>query len=556
MNYQKLKKRSIAAVITASVILLVLLLNILVTFLASKNVLYLDLTKTNYTEITKVSDEHLSKLQGSDNDITIYFLADKDELQNAGFGYSTEYTGPTESLWGMKHIYELANVYAEKYDFISVKHLDIDKDMDTLEKYKSSISTVFNKQKIIVDNCITEKDENGKAVLDSDGDPVKHHNFRVSSRDYFYYFDTNSYYAYGFNGELRFTSMIMSVAGESPVAYFSYGHGEDVGSDPASENDYGKAQALRDYIYNSGFSVKKASLTDDSELLLSDPNARILIIFNPKSDMIGSDASSDGDPSTVDEISVIRRFTNRMNCHLMVFSDPSDNVLENLSEFLFDYWGLTFDNSNVKDTGVNSMSPDGKAFLADYETSLLSPGVSLTAGLTALDSQPKIYFENAGTISIDYNYANEVGYSEGYSMKYAGSIFNTPASSEITLKDGTVLSSEKDGTKSLMAITYNQWSGGSDYEQPTYVIACASTSYVSEKALSNEYGNSEVIGYALRVMGRDSFTVSIEMKTIETEKVTTPTEALMSLWKILIYVIPPIASLVLGTVVFVKRRHA
>jgi hypothetical protein len=350
--------------------------------------------------------------------------------------------------------------------------------------------------------------------------------------------------------------MIMSVVGESPVAYFSYGHGEDVGSDPASENDYGKAQALRDYIYNSGFSVKKASLTDDSELLLSDPNARVLIIFNSKTDMVGSDASSDGDPSTVDEISVIRKFANRMNCHWMVFSDPSENELKNLSEYLFDYWGLSFDNSDVKDTGVNSMSPNGKAFLADYETSPLSPGISLTSGLAALDSKPKIYFENAGTISIDYNYANEVGYSEGYSIKYAGSIFNTPASSEITLKDGTVLSSEKDGAKSLMAITYNQWSGGSDYEQPTYVIACASTSYVSEKALSNEYGNSEVIGYALRVMGRDSFTVSIDMKTIETEKVTPPTAALMTLWKVLIYVIPPVVSLVLGTVVFVKRRHA
>ena len=550
MSYQKIKKRSISAIITASVIVLVLLVNILVTFVASNSILYLDLTKTNYTEITEVSEGYLSELQGTDNDITIYFLAEKDELQNAGFGYSTEYTGSTTDLWGMKHIYELANVYSEKYDFINVKHLDIYDDTDELEKYKSSISTIFTKQKIIVDNCITEKDSHGNTVLDADGNPVKHHNFRVSSRDYFYYFDTNSYYAYGFNGELRFTSMIMSVAGNSPVAYFSYGHGEALGNDPSNESDYGEAQALRDYIHNSGFSVKKVDLSKDSEEILNDPNARILIIFDPKTDLAGSDKSSDLDPSTIDEISVVRRFTNRENCHLMVFSNPSDNLLPNLSEFLLDYWGLTFDNSTVKDKGANSLSPDGSIFMADYETNKLSPGVSLTSGLTALDSEPKIYFENAGTISIDYNYANEVGYSEGYSMKYAGSIFNAPESAEITHKDGKACG------KSLMAITYNQWSGGSDYTQPTYVIACASTSYVSQKALSNEYGNSEVIGYALRVMGKDSFTINVEMKKIETEQVEVPTDALLTLWKVLIYVVPPVASLVVGAVVFIKRRHA
>ena len=85
MRYEKLKKRSLAALITCSVVAVVLLVNILVTYIASANVLYLDLTKTNYTEISEISEGYLSELDASENDITIYFLADKDELQNASF---------------------------------------------------------------------------------------------------------------------------------------------------------------------------------------------------------------------------------------------------------------------------------------------------------------------------------------------------------------------------------------------------------------------------------------------------------------------------------------
>ena len=562
MRYEKLKKRSLAALITCSVVAVVLLVNILVTYIASANVLYLDLTKTNYTEISEISEGYLSELDASENDITIYFLADKDELQNASFSYSIEYTGDTSSLWGMKYIYELAMVYAEKYDFISVKHLDISDDADQLEKYKSSISTTFNKQRIIIDNCIAEKDENGDPVLDENGEPVMHHNFRVCNRDYFYYFDSENYYAYGFNGELRFTSMIMSIAGQSPIAYFAYGHGEDIGEYTVGSNtstydeDYGKAQALRDYIYDSGFTVKKIDISKEYQQLLTDSSARLLIIFDPQKDFAGADAESDNDPSTVNEIAVIRKFANRENCHLMVFSDPSDNELPNLSEYLYDYWGLSFDNSNVKDSGTNSLSQDGSVFMADYETSELSPGTSLTAGLRSLDSLPRIYFGNAGTISINKTYSNEIGYYEGNAIKYAGSVFVTPDSANVTYADGTVADGKVSEPASLMAITYEIWYNDKNNEVPTYVLACASTDYVSETALSNEYGNSDVIGYLLRVMGKDTFTFNVEMKVIETEEVKTPSEALMTVWIIAICVVPPVISLVLGTVVFFKRRHA
>ncbi len=557
MRYDKFGKRSLFALITCAVLLAVFLLNILVTYIASKNILYLDLTKTNYTEITEITEDSLSSIENSDNDITIYFLADKDELQNAGFGYSVEQTGNTSDLWGMKHIYELATVYSEKYDFINVKHLDISEDAELLEKYKLSISMTFNKQKVIVDNAVPEKDENGNTVLDANGEPIVHHNFRIASRDYFYSFDTDSHYVLGFNGELRFTSMIMSVAGQSPVAYFAYGHGEEIGayeigSNTATSNeDYGKAQALRDYIYDSGFIVKKIDIASEYNKLLNDENAMLLIVFDPKNDFCGEEAESDNDPSSVNEIDVLRRFANRKNTHLMFFSDPSEDKEEmpNLDAYLYDYWGLSFDNKTVKDSGASSLSSDGSIFMADYETNRLSPGVSLTAGLSALDSLPRIYFANAGTVSINKAFSNEVGITEGYAVKYSGSVFNAPASAIYKDTDTNAAAS------SLMAITYEKWYE-SNNETPTYVLACASTDYVCEKALSNQYGNSDVIGYLLKSMQRDLFVFDIEMKEVETEAVEIPSAALLALWNTFIYVIPPITALVLGAIVFIKRKHA
>ncbi len=562
MRYDKIKKRSLAALITTSVVALVLLVNILVTYIASANILYIDMTKTNFTEITEESEKYLSELESKDSNITIYFLADKDELQNASFGYSVEDSGDTSSLWGMKHIYELALVYAEKYDYIDVKHLSVNDDADKLEKYKSSISTTFNKQKIIIDNAVAEKDSNGNPVLDKDGNEIMHHNFRVCTRDYFYYFDSETRYAYGFNGELRFTSLIMSIAGESPVAYFAYGHGEDIGGytqgddTASSDEDYGKAQALRDYIYDSGFTVKKIDITKEYQKLLTDKNARILIIFDPKEDFLGASAESDGNDSTINEVTVLRKFVNRASCHLMVFADPSDKALPNLSEYLYDYWGLTFDNSTVKDSGVNSLSPDGKIFMADYETSQLSPGTSLTSGLRALDSLPRIYFGNAGTVSVNPTFSNEIGFYEGMGEKYAGAVFLTPESASVTHKDGSVIDGKDSKPSTLMAVTSEIWYDENNNEVPTYVLACASTDYVCETALSNEYGNSDVIGYLLKVMGKDSFSFKVDMKTIEGEEVETPSQALLTLWMIVICVIPPVISLVLCAVVFIKRRHA
>lgn len=554
MRYDKFGKRSLFALVTLAVIAAVIALNVLVGFIASRNVLYLDLTKTSYTDVSEISEKYLSEINGQDNNITIYFLAAKDELQNAGFGYSVDYSGDTGDLWGMKHIYELAKVYSEKYDFIKVEHLDIYDDSEILEKYKTSISMTFNKQRIIVDNAMPEKDENGNIILDENGKEVIHHNFRISSRDYFYYFDSASSYAFGFNGELRFTSMLMSVAGETPVAYFSCGHGEDVGDYTVGENtaapseDYGKAQTLRDYIHSAGFTVKKIDISSQYEELLSDENARLLIIFDPENDFMGAEAETDTDSASVNEISLVRKFLNRENTHLMVFSDPKEAELPNLSEYLYDYWGLRFDNSSVKDSGTNSLSPDGSAFMADYETSPLSPGVSLTAGLTAMDSLPRIYFGNAGTISIDENFSNDVGFGESFSIKYSGSIFLTPESALVNGEEST--------PKSLMAITYEKWYNASNNEIPTYVLACASTDYVSESAMSSQYGNSDVIGYLLRSLGKDSFTFDVEMKEIETESVETPSTALMTLWNVFIYVIPPVIALVLGAIVFIKRRHA
>ena len=95
---------------------------------------------------------------------------------------------------------------------MQIKHLSLTKNAAELEAFRSTIGTNLTKQDVIVDNYTSEKDANGKEVLDGDGNPVMHHNFRIIKRDAFFSFDSESYFTYAFRGDLQFTSTIRLIS--------------------------------------------------------------------------------------------------------------------------------------------------------------------------------------------------------------------------------------------------------------------------------------------------------------------------------------------------------
>lgn len=548
LSKKNMKKGSVSAAITAIVLLALVLLNILFGLFANKRLLYLDVSKEGFSDISDESKALLDEIDSDTTNITIYFLADPDELSSPAIGYR-ESVGATQSpMWGMRYVHELALAMAAKYDYLSVDYLNLRNDREIIDEFRTTVGYSFDKSSVIVDNRTVEYDQNGNPILDENSQPIDHHNYRICSRDAFFTFDEQTGYVYAFNGDLRFTSTILSLAGLSPNVYFLTGHGEKVGQ-PGDENDFGKAQALRDLFFEAGFSTRKADIASDYKEIFNDDRARILVVFGPESDYAGYDKE-------INEISLLRKFAIGENHHLMFFIDETQDQITNLKEYITDYCGVSFLDGVVKDLGTNEMSEDGQTFVAEYETNEYSVGVNLTSQLSELDSLPKIAFKNATALKIAEKFEQSTGFYEDVATKYAGAVFLTPSSAvTVDSQDNVIKDYSVENADPLMVLCYDTWMNDVNDTVSTYTTVCGTTDFASAEFVGDAaYGNRDVLFLTMRLMGREVVPFEIDFKVVQSEGLAlTENEALI--WAICLSAIIPVAMLVMGTVVFIKRRH-
>lgn len=568
-NQHKFRKSLTAAAITAGILVAVLLLNIGFTLLSNHFLLKIDMTTEKFNEISTDSIKLLDELDPAENNISIYFLADPDELQSPALGYSSAYytnqgyDAPTNDLWGMKYIYDLAIEFADRYDFISVETLNMRRDAGKIEQFRSTLGTALTSQDVIVDNYTPERDADGNVIEDESGNAVMHHNFRIIKRDNFFAYDSETQYVYAFKGDERFTSTILSLSGANPTVYFVSGHGEAVGDYTPGEytasGDYGEAQALRDLFFDAGFSTRKIDLSTEYEKLFEDETARIVVVYGPETDYSGNEAYAQG---SVSEIDVLRRFLVDPDHHMMVFMDQTEAKLDNLEEYLYDFWGVAFGEGIIKDNGSNSLSEDRLSFIAEYETDKYSVGINLVNQLGALDSKPIVGFTNSRPLVIDSKYTQSSGYYENAATAYAGAVFYAPASAKAgagaqTEGDASAAADEETKGDVLAALTYEILLDSNNDEQNTYVFTCGTTAFASADMLEDTtYGNRDVLYYAMRLMGRETVLFEIDYKIIQSEGLDKITESDATAWTIVLSSMLPLAALITGTVVFVKRRHS
>lgn len=558
---KKLKHGAIGLAITALVLVAVIALNVVFTVLADKNLLYIDMSSEQFFEITDDMSVYLDKLDPKENNIIIYFLQEADLLTSMTFDYSNKYyqeAGYEESsyinnTWGMGFVHKFALVLEQEYSFINVEYLDLEDDADFIDNFKTTVGSNLGVQDVIIDNYSVVVNDDGSAKLDENGEEIRRHNFRICNRDSFFTFEEDEQYVFGFNGYYRFTATIMSLSGKTPVAYFTTGHGEKVG-DPDDPNDFGKAQGLVDLFLSAGFDSRKIDLTTDYETLLNDERGRILVVFGPQSDFNGYEAEQ----NAVNEVSVIRKYVNSENHNLMVFMDPDTPKLQNLDEYLEDYWGVEFDD-NVMFSKVG----DDNSIFADYESSVGSVGITLTDSLSSLDSMPSVVFNKARTISISAKFRELDGVYESNATKYTGAAFLTPNNSEAHYKDGTIVSFGDSATgaqmsdpAALLTLSYETWQNSDNEKIPTYVLCCGTTDFVSDEILDDaSYGNSDILFYTTRLMGKENQPWDIDFIVCNSEGLDNITETAVTMWNIFICGVFPVISVAFGAVVFYKRRH-
>lgn len=617
MKNRRLKRGVISVSITAGVLAAVILFNIVFSLLSNKFLWVIDTTPDGLVQISDYSKELLDGVGEEENDITIYFLAAPDELEN--YELTGHKKGENTSTWGMSYIYNLAKLYEREYSFVKVELLDASDDADFIrENFAMSIGMNLGPLHIIMENRV-----NGLS------------NYRTMQRDEFFTFGTDIMY---FRGDDKFTSTILSLAGENPIAYFVEGHGEDVGA-PGDNGDFGKANGLAELFREAGYVVEKINLTERDFPSDADDafygRAGVVVIYGPDTDY-----KSDLDGG-VNEITRMRRYLNGKNHNLMVFMDPETEDMPNLDEYLEDYWGIAFDDNIVqvdtKDSAASgAITDDGKSFYARYESDTASPGYALTSSLLTLETLPRAYFGNSRTITMNRKWdkgSEQIMISENSTAYKLGATYLVPALSAAHGSDGsyriydaelyeeysrlyekTVRAEKLDAyiekyyqkaydqhmktygedyanegltedeikkncdeyamryvekrlydenfklcdsdPDALLTLTHGTWMYKIGEMVDCFALACGSTDYASTEALDNaSFSNRDTLYSAMYLFGKNVLPYEIDIIMIESGSSLSITDTLAVVWTVILAVIIPLGSVAACIHVMAKRRR-
>ena len=488
---KKFKYGATAIAFTCVCIAAVIIFNVIFSALADKFLWSVDMTSE---QLFSLSDATHELLKDTDEEITINFCQPLDKLIE------------DESL---NLVYQCAREYEKAFDNIKVEYLDIITNPSVIEKYANSSNTRIKTTSVVV-------------TSDTD--------FRTFTRESFFATDSETTEVLAFDGELKLTSAILQLTADSPIAYFSVGHGETTGTSDATRPD------LWNLFVTAGYDVRTIDLSKES----FDKEAQVLIINDPKKDFMGFN-------DDVNEIDKIAKFLDDLG-NLMVFVDPQTPDLPEL-ESLLEEWGIKIEDAVIKDN-INALSADGLKLDAAYPTDTM--GSSLHNTLRGYDSVPKTVVNYARPLTILWGVdGNDI--TNAVSTRHASSVLTTyDTAKAYAFDEKTELASKS--PFNLMTITREEQIRNNEVYY-SYVMVTGSTAFADDSYLhSNAYANSEILYAAMRVMGKETVPTNIDHKYFENEALDITTEVANN-WTLAVTVIAPIIVFAIGIVIQIRRKH-
>ncbi|MBQ5602545.1 MAG: Gldg family protein [Clostridia bacterium] len=518
---KKFKYGSLAVGLTAAVVAFIIILNAVFSALANHYFWYFDMTSGQIYQLSENTTKYLDKVNGKENDIVICFLTDKDNL---GMPVSSSNSISDASLWGMKPIHELALQLDDKYDFISVDYINIASEPDKIMNIVGEdtyATTKFASSHILIVNNTYERNSDGSIIKDSDGNPVKYTDYKLCSRSSFYLYDYYTGNVNAFRGDYYFAASLMSITKiDKPNVYFLTGHGEAVG-DASDETltSYGNALALYYIFEEAGCNIRKINLQYDN-FDANDKNA-IVVVYGPKRD-ITSSATTVG----INETDKLNAFLEGEGNSMMFFMDSSAVQLTNFEAFLKENCGVTLSDTVAKDSGQSSVSYDGYTIVGKYQIDKNSAAYKISERLAAANMANKVVFTDALPITIN----------------------DKTKTDAVMLLPESALGENQDSETSLITMT-SAASGGK-------IFVCGSTDFANSFILESDiYSNKNFIFSMLYETNIGEVPMNIALKIIRSEGLDR-TEQEARLWTLAISVIMPLTVAIIGTVVYVRRKHS
>ncbi|MBQ7364583.1 MAG: Gldg family protein, partial [Clostridia bacterium] len=370
MNF--LRKKSFqygtaAIVLVAIVLALVVIFNVLLSMFSDHFGWYADISSAGLFRFSEESLSLLDTIDGENNRLTLYYLADKNTMASSDYG---------------NYILGLTTELENRYDFISVEFVDdLNKDILKIaaiygEKYLDEFDKrykdgTFTLGTMILRNDTYEIGEDGNYIIGITGE--KQADYRVST------FTVNDMYSEttsAFLGDFLLTGRIMGICRQSPDAYFLTGHGNLTIAD---DGDFGNASVLSDLFLNCGYTVHKLNLSE-KDFDKSIREASVAVIFAPRVDL------------TEGEIARLSDFVSRGG-NVMFFADGDYYRLDKLTAFLEDY-GITVANAKIKSPSQASLGNNGFSFAAEKNTA--SPVIA-----SLRDKESKMALDSCRLLRVD-----------------------------------------------------------------------------------------------------------------------------------------------------------
>ena len=543
----KSTRTKIFSVITIVGLVLLLGINLGLTYLGGQKLIMADLTPEGFYTL---SDKMLE---------VCHSILDPDESGNKKQIRITFCTDPDYLIASdkMRATYFMALSLQNKFDNVTVKTVNVALDPTAVSMYKT-----------------TSRDSiEASDVIFSYGAKYK-----IADATTFW---TSNDFSY--NGEYRVASILASLTAiNRPVAYFATDHGETYYDPENRDSDMSKSLGyFADLLNERGLAIDTLDIGEAEKI---PDDCALLIINNPTIDFLYDEDRLD-EFGYVSDIEKLDRYLMGESGAIML-NKAYDVKLDNLENFCLE-WGISFGNSQVFDpdnalfTTLGGVSDDS-VFSGVYDSNEDNFGYAYYGGYASLTSAPKMVFSNTGYVycSLDMsesmaesgnkfgsrNYAAFIGTSEN-AYNYTGGATDT-------------------GVKTLIAAGVRKNLDSVSAENSlSYLFCTSSADFFSNDLLGNSsYANYDILASIVSDISRTDRYATIELgglsmnspsfggkQTLSTELSDAPSKiytwdgkeivkvnkgisrAAIVIYTVLIMAVP-VGIAVVGIVVFIKRK--
>ncbi len=501
INKKKLKYGSLATALTVIVVAIVVVINVIATNVTDRFDLTLDLTNDDIFTISQDTIDYLNDVQ---QDVQIIVLSDKSNFEDKAIYY--------------KQASEVIQKYAKYSDKVTVEYINMNKNPNYVSKFKSIYSGDLTEGDIVVYR---------KGTGENDSDRIK----VLTLNDLFTisYDDSGNGSVTQSKAEQELTSAVMYVTDANPKKAVL------VSADMPNSVQYA-SYALKNMIESNGYDVEELDiLTSDIDVDSTD----LLVVFSPLNDF---------NSAVIDKISDYLYNDGKLGKNMLYVANYDQNTTTHIDEFLAE-WGLKVGDNYIVETDSSSAQTVGVYGLNNY--------INSSIGVIANDDYSSLVSDTTLPIAVPVARPIELLW-ETNGDRETCTILNTSSTSALVPLDADNtfdISTAVTGIQNVMAMG-SKYIFDDNNEKVTSNVMVMGSAFMTDVYITSDtsYNNGEFILNAINKMTGKSQGITIVPKSLVVSSVEISNLQYNVLKTILVIVVPLIV-VVIGFIVFAKRRN-